>query len=128
MSLEDSGKGGILVQMESSRGYLKSLQVRLNPFLRDSGLTESPKTSEQVGFIHGIGLFRFIHTSKRLNQVHTRLISRQYPFVNKHTFPIFASKQYICGHPGGSRRPNPSCASMTRRSCPIWASHPAMAA
>ena len=44
MSLEDSGKGGILVQMESSRGYLKSLPVQLNPFLRDSGLTEPQKS------------------------------------------------------------------------------------
>ena len=43
MSLEDSGKGGILVQMESNRGYLKSLPVQLNPFLRDSGLIEPQK-------------------------------------------------------------------------------------
>ena len=43
MSLEDSGKGGILVQMESSRGYLKSLQVRLNPFLHESGSIEPQK-------------------------------------------------------------------------------------
>ena len=44
MSLEDSGKGGILVQMESNRGYLKSLQVELNLFLYNSGLTEPQKS------------------------------------------------------------------------------------
>ena len=44
MSSGDSGKGGILVQMESSRGYLKSLHVQLNLFLRDSGLIEPQKS------------------------------------------------------------------------------------
>lgn len=71
MSLEDSGKGGILVQMESNRGYLKSLQVRLNPFLRDSGLIEPQKSrNRSVSYMEpacfGLstpvnGPFRLIH-------------------------------------------------------------------